>query len=118
MPANYELLDAFGQLMREKSVDKTVLIETLEAGLLSAARRKYGKRGIFIMMLDPLWMSLGFGEGIVLQVLYCIGASFCAMALLRRLGMRSLLIICLGILFFSEALAGLALWAGGGKNPA
>jgi N utilization substance protein A len=42
MPANYELLDAFGQLMREKSVDKTVLIETLEAGLLSAARRKYG----------------------------------------------------------------------------
>ncbi len=42
MPANYELLDAFGQLMREKSVDKAVLIETLEAGLLSAARRKYG----------------------------------------------------------------------------
>ncbi len=42
MPANYELLDAFGQLMREKSVDKGVLIETLEAGLLSAARRKYG----------------------------------------------------------------------------
>jgi N utilization substance protein A len=42
MPANYELLDAFGQLMREKSVDKSVLIDTLEAGLLSAARRKYG----------------------------------------------------------------------------
>ncbi len=42
MPANYELLDAFGQLMREKSVDKAVLVETLEAGLLSAARRKYG----------------------------------------------------------------------------
>jgi N utilization substance protein A len=42
MPANYELLDAFGQIMREKSVDKAVLIETLEAGLLSAARRKFG----------------------------------------------------------------------------
>jgi N utilization substance protein A len=42
MPANYELLDAFGQIMREKSVDKAVLIETLEAGLVSAARRKFG----------------------------------------------------------------------------
>jgi N utilization substance protein A len=42
MPANYELLDAFGQIMREKSVDKAILIETLEAGLVSAARRKFG----------------------------------------------------------------------------
>lgn len=52
MPANYELLDAFGQLMREKSVDKTVLIETLEAGLLSAARRKYGPAANVVVKFD------------------------------------------------------------------
>ena len=74
------------------------------------------KRGIFILMLDPLWMSFGFGEGIVLQVLYSIGASLCIMALLRKLGMRSLLAICLVILFFSEGFAGLAIWAGGGQK--
>ena len=75
------------------------------------------KRGLFIMMLDPLWMSFGFGGGIVLQVLYCIGASLCIMALLRRLNTRILLAICLGILFLSEAFAGLAVWAGGGGKP-
>jgi uncharacterized membrane protein len=75
------------------------------------------KRGLFIMVLDPLWMSFGFGGGIVLQVLYCIGASLCIMALLRRLNTRILLAVCLGILLFSEALAGLAVWAGGGAKP-
>ena len=29
-------------------------------------------RGLFIMALDPLWMSLGFGGRTVLQVLYAI----------------------------------------------
>ena len=74
------------------------------------------KRGIFILLLDPLWMSFGFGEGIVLQVLYAIGVSLCCMVLLRRLGMRSLFFMGLGLLFFGE-LAGLAVWAGDGQRP-
>ena len=57
------------------------------------------KRGIFILLLDPLWMSFGFGEGTVLQVLYAIGASLCCMALLRRLGARGLFAITLVLLF-------------------
>lgn len=74
-------------------------------------------RGIFILLLDPLWMSIGFGEGIVLQVLYAIGVSFCLMAPLRRLRIRTLFVIGLGILFFGEGLAGLAVWAGDGQRP-
>ncbi|MGD9182321.1 MAG: heparan-alpha-glucosaminide N-acetyltransferase domain-containing protein [Desulfobacterales bacterium] len=74
-------------------------------------------RGVCILLLDPLWMSIGFGEGIVLQVLYAIGVSFCLMALLRRLAIRSLFAVGLGILFFGEGLAGLAVWAGDGQRP-
>jgi uncharacterized membrane protein len=74
------------------------------------------KRGIFILLLDPLWMSFGFGEGTVLQVLYAIGVSLCCTVLLRRLGMRSLFVLGLGLLFFGE-LAGLAVWAGDGQRP-
>jgi uncharacterized membrane protein len=74
------------------------------------------KRGIFILLLDPLWMSFGFGEGIVLQVLYAIGVSLCCMALLRRLGVRGLFAIGLGILFFGEGLVELAVWAGSGQR--
>ncbi|MGD8724532.1 MAG: heparan-alpha-glucosaminide N-acetyltransferase domain-containing protein, partial [Desulfobacterales bacterium] len=72
------------------------------------------KRGIFIMLLDPLWMRFGFGEGIVLKVLYAIGASFCLMIPLRRLKRRSLLAIALGLIFFGE---GLALWTGVEHKP-
>jgi len=75
------------------------------------------KRGIFILLLDPLWMSFGFGEGTVLQVLYAIGVSLCCMALLRRLGAGGLFAIGLGILLFGEGLAGLAVWAGDGQRP-
>jgi N utilization substance protein A len=39
---NHEILDALSQITREKSVDRTMLIETLEVGLASAVRRKYG----------------------------------------------------------------------------
>jgi uncharacterized membrane protein len=74
-------------------------------------------RGIFILLLDPLWMSFGFGEGTIFQVLYAIGASFCCMVLLRRLGMVILLFIGLGLFLFGEALAEPALWAGGGQRP-
>ncbi len=39
---NSEILDALSQITREKSVDRALLIETLEQGLASAVRRKYG----------------------------------------------------------------------------
>ena len=39
---NHEILDALSQIAREKSVDRAMLIETLEIGLASAVRRKYG----------------------------------------------------------------------------
>jgi uncharacterized membrane protein len=74
------------------------------------------KRGIFILLLDPLWMSFGFGEGTVLQVLYAIGASLCCMVLLRRLGARGLFAITLVLLFFGEIIWKLALWAGDGQR--
>jgi N utilization substance protein A len=40
---NYELMEAMAQIAREKSVDKSILIETLEAGLLSAGRKRFGQ---------------------------------------------------------------------------
>lgn len=39
---NYEILDALSQITREKSVERENLIETLEAGLVSAGRKKFG----------------------------------------------------------------------------
>ena len=39
--ATDEILEALKQIAREKSVDRKLLIETLEAGLLSAARKRY-----------------------------------------------------------------------------
>lgn len=39
---NNEILDALSQITREKSVDRAMLIETLEVGLASAVRKKYG----------------------------------------------------------------------------
>jgi uncharacterized membrane protein len=72
-------------------------------------------RGIFIALLDPFWMSIGFGGNITFQVLYAIGASFCLMVPLRRLGPVLLCLICFGLFFFGEGLAQLADWAGGAK---
>ncbi len=39
---NYEVLEALGQIAQEKNVDKAMVIETLEIGLLSAAKRRFG----------------------------------------------------------------------------
>ena len=39
---NYDIIEALGQIAREKSVELKLLVETLEAGLLSAARKKFG----------------------------------------------------------------------------
>ena len=74
------------------------------------------KRGIFILLLDPFWMSIGFGGNITFQVLYAIGAGFCLMVLLRRLGMVTLLLIGLGLFLFGEELARLTLWPGDGQK--
>ncbi len=84
----------------ERSIDRDILL-----------------RGIFILLLDPLWMSFGFGEGIVFQVLYVIGFSLCCMVPFRRLALHGPLAIGLGIMLFGEALAKLAVWVGGGQQP-
>ena len=75
------------------------------------------KRGLFIMLLDPLWMSIGFGHGLVFQVLYAIGGSLCCMIFLRRLGIRALIAVSLILLVFAETLAGLAIGFDRGRNP-
>jgi N utilization substance protein A len=55
---SHELLDALGQIAREKSVDRQVLIETLEAGLLSAAKKKFGANSTIRVQLDEAQGSL------------------------------------------------------------
>ena len=75
------------------------------------------KRGLFILLLDPIWMSFGFGYGVVFQVLYAIGGSLCFMILLRRLQMRHLLALGIMLIVFSEALAGLATQFGTQDSP-
>ena len=73
-------------------------------------------RGLIILLLDPLWMSMGFGGRVVFQVLYAIGGGLCCMVVLRRLGVTSLLIIGSLLLLGSEALAGLAVRLGDGRE--
>jgi uncharacterized membrane protein len=75
------------------------------------------KRGLFILLLDPVWMSFAFGPYILFQVLYAIGGSLCCMIPLRRLGTLSLLTVGLVILLFSEGLVGLTVWLSGGEKP-
>lgn len=72
-------------------------------------------RGIFILLLDPLWMSFGYGSNLLFQIMYAIGASFCCMTALRRLDYRLLVVIALVIILIGEAFAGLAVLAGGGQ---
>jgi uncharacterized membrane protein len=72
-------------------------------------------RGLFLMALDPLWMSFGFGGRTVFQVLYTIGGGLCCMALLRSLDTAALLIFGGVLMLGSEILAGVAILAGDGK---
>ena len=74
------------------------------------------KRGLFILLLDPLWMSFAFGPSIVFQVLYAIGGSLICMIWLRRLSLTTLLTIGLGLMLFGEGLAGLVIWLAGGSK--
>ena len=39
---NYEVLEALGQIAQEKNVNRELVIETLEIGLLSAAKKRFG----------------------------------------------------------------------------
>lgn len=40
--SNFEIVEALGQIAREKSIDMGLVLETLKAGLLLAAKRMYG----------------------------------------------------------------------------
>ena len=55
---NYEILEALGQIAREKNVDKALVIETLEAGIVSAARRKYGPNADIRVTFDEKSASM------------------------------------------------------------
>ena len=48
-----EILDALSAITREKSVDRQMLIETLEQGLASAVRRKHGPTADVVVNFDP-----------------------------------------------------------------
>lgn len=67
-------------------------------------------RGLFILLLDPLWMSRVFTPGAFLcQVMYAIGGSMIVMCAVRRLPDRALLVLALALIFGSEAIVGLAM---------
>jgi transcription termination factor NusA len=48
-----EILDAFGQLTREKAIDKSEVIELVKAGMLAAVRRNYGAEANADILIDP-----------------------------------------------------------------
>ncbi|MEZ5065479.1 MAG: transcription termination factor NusA [bacterium] len=49
---NYEIVEALGQIAREKNVSRELVIETLEAGIVSAARRRYGQNADIRVSFD------------------------------------------------------------------
>ncbi|HET6618037.1 MAG TPA: transcription termination factor NusA [Gemmatimonadota bacterium] len=48
-----EILDAFGQLTREKAIDKSEVIELVKAGMLAAVRRNHGAEANADILVDP-----------------------------------------------------------------
>jgi N utilization substance protein A len=50
---NYEIQEALGQIAREKNVDRDLVLETLQAGLVSAVKKKYGPNVNVDANLDP-----------------------------------------------------------------
>ncbi len=60
---DHNVLNALSQITREKNIDKAVIIESLEAGLQSAARKKLGAEANIDARVDP-----DTGEMIVEQV--------------------------------------------------
>lgn len=43
---NYDILEAIGQITKDKNLEPDYVIETLEAGLVSAAKKKFGSENI------------------------------------------------------------------------
>ena len=56
---NYEVIEALGQIAREKNVDKKLVIDTLAAGLIAAVRRKYGTIAEVDVLIDEENRTLG-----------------------------------------------------------
>ncbi len=48
----FEIIQALKQIAREKDVDEELIIETLVAGLVSAARKKYGQESDIVVKVD------------------------------------------------------------------
>ena len=49
---NYEILEALGQIASEKNVSRDLVIETLEMGLLSAAKKRFGTADNIQVVID------------------------------------------------------------------
>jgi N utilization substance protein A len=52
MAMGFEIIQALKQIAREKDVDEALIIETLVAGLVSAARKKYGQESNIVVEVD------------------------------------------------------------------
>jgi N utilization substance protein A len=52
MVMGFEIIQALKQIAREKDVDEQLIIETLVAGLVSAARKKYGQESNIVVDVD------------------------------------------------------------------
>jgi len=50
---NYEILEALSQITKNKNIDMDFVIETLEAGLMLAAKRKFGDTDNIKIHVDP-----------------------------------------------------------------
>ena len=50
---DHNVLNALSEIIREKNIDKSVIIESLEAGLQSAARKKLGIEANIDARVDP-----------------------------------------------------------------
>lgn len=48
-----DILEAFGQLTREKAIDKSEVVELVKAGMLAAVRRKHGAEANADVLVDP-----------------------------------------------------------------
>lgn len=56
---NYEILEALEQIIRDRSVDRELVIETLEAGLLSAVKRRFGTADHVQVEINPNTGDIG-----------------------------------------------------------
>ena len=51
---DHNVLNALTEIVREKNIDKAIIIESLEAGLQSAARKKLGAEANIYAKVDPV----------------------------------------------------------------